>query len=61
MTSLERQKALEENLIYVEYTKAKKTLNFISEKDFPSDKSYSGTDALYSELKKIKKITELSS
>lgn len=61
LASLDWEKASEENLIYVAYTRAKKTLNFISEKDFPPDKSYSGTDALYSELKKIKKIIESSS
>ena len=44
----------EKNLVYVAWTRAKKTLNFISEKEFPPDKSYSGTDVLYKELNTIR-------
>ena len=44
----------EQNLIYVAYTRAKKSLNFISEKDFPPSLSYSGIDNMYSALLKLK-------
>ena len=44
----------EQNLIYVAYTRAKKTLNFISEKEFPPSLSYSGIDDMYNNLLKIK-------
>lgn len=44
----------EQNLIYVAYTRAKKSLNFVSEKDFPPSLSYSGIDNMYSALLKLK-------
>ena len=44
----------ERNLIYVAYTRAKKSLNFISEKEFPPSLSYSGIDNMYDVLLKIK-------
>lgn len=48
----------EKNLVYVAWTRAKKTLNFISEKEFPPEKSYSGNDSLYNEFLKIKEDVE---
>lgn len=44
----------EQNLIYVAYTRAKKSLNFISEKEFPPSVSYSGIDNMYNTLMKLK-------
>lgn len=44
----------EQNLIYVAYTRAKKSLNFIDEKDFPPTINYSGIDDIYHNLMKIK-------
>lgn len=44
----------EQNLIYVAYTRAKKSLNFISEEEFPPSLSYSGIDNMYNSLLKIK-------
>ena len=44
----------ERNLIYVAYTRAKKSLNFVSEKEFPCSLSYSGIDNMYNSLLKIK-------
>ena len=48
----------EKNLVYVAWTRAKKTLNFVSEKEFPPEKSYSGNDTLYNEFLNIKKDVE---
>lgn len=44
----------EQNLIYVAYTRAKKSLNFLSEKEFPPSVSYSGVDNMYNTLMKLK-------
>ena len=44
----------EENVIYVAWSRAKKTLNFISEKEFPPLNGYSSTDEMYNLLKSIK-------
>ena len=44
----------EQNILYVAITRAKKSLNFISEKLFPPEKSYSGVEDLYNEFLKIK-------
>ena len=50
------EKKSEHNLIYVAWTRAKKTLNFVSEKEFPPEKSYSGNNNdFYNELLNIKK------
>lgn len=48
----------EKNLVYVAWTRAKKTLNFVSEKEFPPEKSYSGNETLYNEFLKIKNDVE---
>ena len=44
----------EQNLIYVAYSRAKKSLNFISEKEFAPSVSYSGIDNMYNILMKLK-------
>ena len=54
LAQLDWEVSSEQNLIYVAYTRAKKTLNFISEKEFPPEKSYSGIETIYKELKQIK-------
>ena len=48
----------EQNLIYVAYTRAKKTLNFISEKEFPPSNGFSGVENMYNVLMKIKESYE---
>lgn len=48
----------EQNLIYVAYTRAKKSLNFISEKEFPPSVSYSGIDNMYNMYNMLLKIKE---
>ena len=48
----------EQNLIYVAYTRAKKTLNFISEKEFPPSNGFSGVENMYNVLLKIKESYE---
>lgn len=46
----------EKNIVYVAWSRAKNTLNFISEKEFPPENGYSGIDEMYNELMKIKAI-----
>lgn len=45
----------EQNLIYVAYTRAKKSLNFIDEKEFAPSLTYSGIDTMYNTLLSLKK------
>lgn len=44
----------ENNLIYVAITRAKKTLNFIDENEFTTDKTYNSNETFYKELLKLK-------
>lgn len=48
----------EQNLIYVAYTRAKKSLNFLSEEELAPSLSYSGIDNMYNTLLNIKKKYE---
>lgn len=46
----------EKNIVYVAWSRAKNTLNFISEQEFPPENGYSGVDEMYDELIKAKTI-----
>ena len=46
----------EKNIVYVAWSRAKNTLNFISEQEFPPENGYSGVDEMYEELLKAKTI-----
>ena len=46
----------EKNIVYVAWSRAKNTLNFISEQEFPPENGYSGIDEMYNTLMKIKAI-----
>lgn len=46
----------EKNIVYVAWSRAKNTLNFISEQEFPPENGYSGIDDMYNELIKLKPI-----
>ena len=46
----------EKNIVYVAWSRAKNTLNFISEQEFPPENGYSGIDDMYNELIKLKAI-----
>ena len=46
----------EKNIVYVAWSRATNTLNFISEQEFPPENGYSGVDEMYDELIKAKTI-----